>query len=64
MYIQIPILILLMVNEALDKLFKPYKVYFLYKESDNLESIIQRLMKMKDTLHENLSIWHSINNQH
>lgn len=49
MYIQIPILILLMVNEALDKLFKPYKVYFLYKESDNLESIIQRLMKMKDT---------------
>lgn len=64
MYIQIPILILLMVNEALGKLFKPYKVYFLYKESDNLESIIQRLMKMKDTLHENLSIWHSINNQH
>lgn len=25
-----------MVNDVLDKLFKPYKVYFLYKESDNL----------------------------
>lgn len=29
-------------------------------ESDNLESIIQRFMEMKDKLHENLNWVHSI----
>lgn len=36
-----------MVNEALDKLFKPYKVYFLYKESDNLELLFRGLWRWK-----------------